>query len=440
MSASAIALLQRSTVIDFAHALVNAGLNRLLHSRDSDFVADAMKDVVNTLTTASELGVETPLQIQFDGAKLCHDGHILEGPSLQARSLLDCCEERNIAMLSFRRGLTIGEANRLFDLLLRPENVDALQRDHRDATLLAFGIHHVRITLQNPADPANRRIGLDEQGRALNHYQELADALQKNHRLAQGDHELATDATATAVERVGGAALMHDIGKSKVPQEILFKQGRLTKEEWHWMAQHPRLGAQILIEQHESVDPRAIGAAFCHHMGADGGGYPDPLLPTPPSATSRLIRVCDVFEALTAVRPYKRAMNPIEAFAIMFRNENDFDPHWLRRFANTLGLFPTGTRVQMQDGAEALVVKQTSDIRRPIIKLLTSAAGEALVSDQPDTLATGVPFEGTTPIIAGISTHERYLPVPDFDENDPAEAGPTAHGACLPQHPHDHSH
>tara|TARA_R110002096_G_scaffold23300_18_gene74189 strand:- start:1472 stop:2221 length:750 start_codon:yes stop_codon:yes gene_type:complete len=240
--------------------------------------------------------------------------------------------------------------------------------------------------------------------------------------------------------RVGGAALMHDIGKSKVPQEILFKQGRLTKEEWHWMAQHPRLGAQILIEQHESVDPRAIGAAFCHHMGADGGGYPDPLLPTPPSATSRLIRVCDVFEALTAVRPYKRAMNPIEAFAIMFRNENDFDPHWLRRFANTLGLFPTGTRVQMQDGAEALVVKQTSDIRRPIIKLLTSAAGEALVSDQPDTLATGVPFEGTTPIIAGISTHERYLPVPDFDENDPAEAGPTAHGACLPQHPHDHSH
>lgn len=491
MSAPTTGLLQRSAVIDFAHALVNAVLNRLLHARDSRFVSEAMQGVVTTLTLANELGAEEPLQLQVDGVRICHDGRALEGPSLQARSLLDRCADRNIAMLSFRRGLNSAEANRLFDLLLLPENIEALDRSHREATLLAFGIQHVRVTLQNPADPDNRRIALDEQGRALNSYQNLAEALQQNHRLAQGDHELAVDQAATAVERtvkdfdepsmllslamkddvdrftvghsvrvallalqvaramganreqlvhVGGAALMHDIGKSKVPQEILFKQGRLTEEEWQSMAQHPRLGAQILIEQHESVDPRTIGAAFCHHMGADGGGYPEPLMPTPPSSTSRLIRVCDVFEALTAVRPYKRALNPIEAFAIMFRDEANFDPQWLRRFAKTLGLFPTGTRVQMQDGANALVVKQTADIRRPIVQLITGAAGVELSSGQPDMLETGVLIDGQTPLIAGISTHDRYLPVPDFDEDDPAEVGPMAHDACLSQPPHDHQH
>lgn len=492
MSANSIALLQRSAVIDFAHALVNVVLNRMLHARDSRFVGEAIQDLVNTLTTASSLGVETPLQLQIDGLRLCHDGHALEGPSLQARSLLERCRERNIAMMSFEVGLTAVEANRFFDLLLLPENLEALDRNHREATFVALGIKHVRVTLQNPADPDNRRIALDDQGRALDHYQNLAAALQQNHRLAQGDHELAVDMTATTVERVvsdfeepsmllslsmkddvdrftvghsvrvallalqvaramganrdqlvhvGGAALMHDIGKSKVPQEILFKQGRLTEEEWQWMAQHPRLGAQILIEQHESVDPRTIGAAFCHHMGADGGGYPEPLMPTPPSAISRLIRVCDVFEALTAVRPYKRALTPIEAFAIMFRNENDFDAKWLRRFTRTLGLFPVGTRVQLQDGGDALVVKQTGDIRRPIVQRITGAGGETLSAGEPDQLEIGVAIDGQVPEIAGISTHDRYLPVPDFDEHDPAECGPMAHDACLAHGPdHDHEH
>ena len=482
---------QQSAVIDFAHALVNAMLNRLMHSRSSRFVVESMQEVVDALNIANQLGVEFPLQLQIDGRRLCHEGKSLEGPSLQARSLLEQCQQREIAMLAFRSGLSGPEINRLFDLLLLPENIEALNRNHREATLLAFGIQHVKVTLQTPADPDDRRIGLDDRGHALHRYQDLAEALQRNHRLAHRDHELAADITATAVERavldldepsmllslsmkddvdrftvghsvrvallalqvartmgasreqlvhIGSAALMHDIGKSKVPQEILFKQGRLTEEEWQWMAQHPRLGAQILIEQHESVDPRTIGAAFCHHMGPDGGGYPDPLVPTPPSATSRLIRVCDVFEALTAVRPYKKALTPIEAFAVMFREEKDFDSLWLRRFVQTLGLFPNGTRVEMIDGSHAVVVNQTNDVKKPRVQLLSGPGGESLSNGQPDMIHVGMPFEGQTPIIAGVSTHDRYLPVPDFDEDDPEEVGPSAHDACLAHDKHDHQH
>lgn len=492
MSATRSDSRQRDSVVNFAHSLVNAVLNRLLNDRDSEFVTQAMQEVVDALAATEAAGMELPLRLQIDGSRLCHDGRALDGPSLQARSLIERCNARKIAMLSFEAHLDANEINRIFDLLLLPENTNAFDRPHRDATLMAFGIRHFEVTLQDPADPTNRRVGLDDQGRALEQYQRLAEALQQNHRLAHGDHELAVDVTATAVERaivdfdepsmllslamkddcdrftvghsvrvallalqvartmgasrdqlvrIGGAALMHDIGKSKVPQEILFKQGRLTKEEWACMAEHPRLGAQLLIEQHENVDPLTIGAAFCHHMGPNGGGYPDPLMPTPPSATSRLIRVCDVFEALTAVRPYKRALTPIEAFAVMFRSEQDFDPQWLRCFVKTLGLFPNGTRITMADGADAVVVDQTSCITKPQVRLLSGPDGAQLPADHPELVVTGDPFEGVTPIIAGINLPDRYLPMPDFDEHDPAEpVGHTAHEACLAPHPHDHQH
>lgn len=483
---------RRNAVVNFAHALVNAVLNRLLHSRDSEFVLDSMREVVKDLQACRTAGIELPLQLQIDGSRMCHDGRPLDGPSLQARSLIERCNDRMIAMLSFGEQLDADEANRLFDLLLLPENANAFERNHREKTLLAFGIRNVKVTLQNPADPGDRRVALDDQGRAVKHYQDLAEALQQNHRLAHGDHELAVDATSTAVEhaimdleepsmllslamkddvdrftvghsvrvallalqvartmgatreqlvRVGGAALMHDIGKSKVPQEILFKQGRLDDDEWAAIAEHPRLGAQLLIEQHENVDPRTIGAAFCHHMGPNGGGYPDPLMPTPPSATSRLIRVCDVFEALTAVRPYKRALTPIEAFAVMLRNEQDFDPQWLHCFIKTLGLFPVGTHVQLNNGADAVVAEQTDCITKPKLRLITGPDGAALPPGHPELIIAGEAFEGSIPKIAAITMPDRHLPVPEFDEDDPAaEAGHTAHEACLAHHDHDCDH
>jgi len=229
---------------------------------------------------------------------------------------------------------------------------------------------------------------------------------------------------------VGTAALLHDIGKSKVPQEVLFKQGRLDTDEWRWMAQHPRLGAHLLLEQHADVGPHALGAAFCHHMGPTGCGYPTPALPFAPSGISRLIRVCDVFEALTSVRPYKRALTPLEAYAVMFRNEQDFDAHWLRRFVHALGLFPTGTRLLLDDGAEAIVIDQTDQPQSPVVRLLTASAGSPLPAGHPEVLRLGVQVDGVTRRIRGMCLHDRCLAVPDFAQHDP-QILTTAGNACL---------
>lgn len=473
--------LRTAAVVEFAHALIVAALNRMLHARDSAFVADALAELVATLRRAEQLGVDLPLALQFSEDRLHHDGAPLDGPSLQARSLLRRCRERGIAMLSFAPGLGVDEANRFLDLLLLPQNVGALARSNRDAALAALGIRHVLVTLRSPADPQDPTAHVDVGRRALHRYQDLADCLQQNHLRAHRDLELAVDAAADVVERtvaeldepsmllslatqddvdrftvghsvrvallalqvaralgasrdqlvqVGSAALLHDIGKSKVPQQVLFKQGRLTPDEWNAMAQHPRLGAQLLLEQHETVDARAIGAAFCHHMQPDGRGYPAPLLPAAPCGTSRLVRVCDVFEALTSVRPYKKALTPLEAYAVMFRNHRDFDGRWLRRFACTIGLFPTGSRVQLADGAEAMVVAQTGSPDRPVVRLLTGPGGGELPDGQPDRLVVGDAVDGVRTRILNLCTHDRFVAVPEFDD-DPQVLTQTPGHACL---------
>jgi putative nucleotidyltransferase with HDIG domain len=473
---------RRRAVTAFVDDLVTVTMTRRLHPAGGPLVTEAVRTLLQSLAQAAAAGVEMPLQLQFGDDRIHHDGEPLNGPSLQAGSLLRACAERQVAVLSFAAGLQADEVERCFDLLLLPQNHDALARDHRDHTLQALGIRHLRVTLRSPGDPCDRRSPLPGDPEALHRYQDLADSLQQNHVRAHRDQELGLDAVATVVERtlaqfeepstllalatqddvdrftvghsvrvallalqvaravgapreqlvhVGTAALMHDIGKSKVPLEVLWKRGSLTADEWQSMAQHPRLGAQILLEQHEDVDPSAVGAAFCHHMAPGGGGYPQPATPIVPSAISRLIRVCDVFEALTSVRPYKRALTPVEAYAVMFRNEHDFDPRWLRRFATVLGLFPTGTRVLLDDGAEGLVVRQSPCAHRPVVQLLSGSGGEPLPADCPDTLTIGTPWQGRTPRIAAVSTHDRCLVVPELEAEAPHILTTDASHGCL---------
>jgi len=471
---------QHHAVTDFVHNFVAASLNRQMHAPDSTFVLDSLQTVIESLRHCQDNGIEMPINLQLDDLVIHFDGEPLNGPSLQAGSLLRHCKDRCIATLSFGPGLTADEINRCFDLILLEVNRDALQRNTRDLAMQAFGIKHIDFTLDTPGDPTNRRqpVDYDSHSRSLRQYQNLAECLQQNHMLAYRDLELQIDEAAGIVERVlndleepstllslatqddvdrftvghsvrvallalqvarklgldreqlvsvGTAALMHDIGKSKVPQEILWKNGHLDKEEWRLMAQHPRLGAQLLLEQHTTIDPFAIGAAFCHHM-SPCGGYPKSALPIRPSGVSHLIRVCDVFEALTSVRPYKKALTPIEAYVVMFRHERDFHADWLRRFSHSIGLFPTGTRIMLDNGADGIVLAQSKEPSQPIVRLLTGAGGAALAADEPDRIVIGNMVEGKVRRVAAVSTHDRCVKVPEFD---PMATEMTTPNACL---------
>jgi putative nucleotidyltransferase with HDIG domain len=176
---------------------------------------------------------------------------------------------------------------------------------------------------------------------------------------------------------LGAAGLLHDVGKSKIPDEILFKPGRLTAEEFKVMQSHAALGAEILME-HKTVTSLDVACAWGHHIRHDGGGYPQNPSWGVRNRLTALLQVCDVFEALTAIRPYKAPMTPRAAFEIMLKDEGAFEPGVLHAFITCLGLYPAGNTVRMSNGAIATVVAAGADIERPQIRITHDPSGQAI--------------------------------------------------------------
>jgi hypothetical protein len=203
-----------------------------------------------------------------------------------------------------------------------------------------------------------------------------------------------------ALLELSAVGLLHDVGKSRVPEEILFKPGRLDAEERRAIERHAPLGARILLENRDA-GPLAVAAAWGHHQRHDGGGYPI----APPWAfrdrVTSLLHVCDVYEALTAVRPYKQALSPRRAFEIMLGKRGDFDPALLTAFVRALGLYPPGSLVRLVDGRRAVVLAAGPDIERPRLRLTHEADGLEIAPDDAPMLDLAGP-EGCDAAIAGI--------------------------------------
>ena len=176
---------------------------------------------------------------------------------------------------------------------------------------------------------------------------------------------------------IGTAALMHDIGKSTIPDEILLKKGKLTEEEYIIIRDHPRSGAEILSDQRE-ISALDLAACWGHHIRHDGGGYPaQPSWAVRHPVTS-LLQICDVFEALTAVRPYKEALDPQGAYTIMLADKGAFHPGLMAAFITMVGLYPPGTYVRLSDRRVGMVTEVGEHIDRPKILITSSKIGEEL--------------------------------------------------------------
>lgn len=171
---------------------------------------------------------------------------------------------------------------------------------------------------------------------------------------------------------VGTAALLHDVGKSKISNDILYKHGSLIPEERQLMQHHCRIGAEILLNQENST-PLDLAAAWGHHLRYDGKGYPEQPAWVPHHPVTALLHICDVFEALTAVRPYKAAMTPHHAFAIMLRDKGAYHPALLSSFIKIVGLYPPGTIVQLSDNSTAMVIKAGKAVDKPKVRIIKNS-------------------------------------------------------------------
>ena len=133
-------------------------------------------------------------------------------------------------------------------------------------------------------------------------------------------------------ENVTRAALLHDLGKAKIPLAILNKSGALTSEEVAIMRTHVRIGYELLHGQ-DDYEPKTLEVVLRHHELLDGSGYPDGLAGPQIDDLVRLVTICDVYAALIERRSYKEAMEPAPAFKILQEMEGKLEGALVRAFA-----------------------------------------------------------------------------------------------------------
>lgn len=175
------------------------------------------------------------------------------------------------------------------------------------------------------------------------------------------------------IEELATGALLHDIGKIQIPDDILNKPGKLTDQEYKVIQDHARFSKEIL--EQAGLQGIAVDIAGFHHERLDGTGYPFGKQANEISPYVRMASIVDVYDALTAERVYKAGMEPIKAFKILKDGCPDsFDGELLTKFIQCIGVHPVGTLVKLSSQKVGLVTKSNpSSPLKPQVKTFYNA-------------------------------------------------------------------
>ena len=182
----------------------------------------------------------------------------------------------------------------------------------------------------------------------------------------------AMDYPESRLNELAVGALMHDVGKLQVGQNLLIKPDKLTDEEMVQMRRHPWLGFEILRAQRGQLSISSIHVALQHHEKYDGTGYPRGLAGTDIHEFSRIVSMVDVYDAVTSDRPYRKALLPHEAYELMLvSGSQHFDPEILPIFLGKIALYPVGTAVRLNTGDIGVVtLVEPGWPTRPVVRLI----------------------------------------------------------------------
>ena len=183
------------------------------------------------------------------------------------------------------------------------------------------------------------------------------------------------------VYNIGIAGLLHDMGKSKIPSEILNKPARLTKDEFEVMKKHSELGYKIL-EKKKEFNMAISLAVLQHHEKMNGNGYPFGYQEDKICPYAKILSVADVYDALVTERPYKKSFSQRTAVEMIMSMTAKLDITAMRSFMESVILYPVDSTVQLSNGENARVVENRAhSVLRPTVVGLKSGIVYNLTDD-----------------------------------------------------------
>lgn len=192
------------------------------------------------------------------------------------------------------------------------------------------------------------------------------------------------------VRAAGLAGLLHDLGKAMIPMSVLNKPGKLTDAEFDIVKSHPVRGWEMLKEAN-AVEASVLDACLHHHEKVDGTGYPDKLKGDQISVIAKMTAICDVYDAITSDRPYKRGWDPSESIRRMAEWTSDhFDARLFQAFVKSIGIYPVGSLVRLNSGRIGVVTEQgKQSLTAPVVRVFFSTKSDLRIP--PEDLDLGAP-------------------------------------------------
>ncbi len=184
------------------------------------------------------------------------------------------------------------------------------------------------------------------------------------------------------IEEVAYCALLHDVGKIRVPSEILNKEGALSNDEFVVMKKHTVFGRAVLMASNAMLTP-AVDVAYSHHERVDGSGYPRKLPRENIPQLAKIIAITDAYDAITSARCYSRARSPFEALTIIYDNSGrQFDEKLSEKFVACVGVYPPGSIVEMTNGEVGIVLSAHPDHKLKPRVIMTRDAAKTPCSER----------------------------------------------------------
>lgn len=204
------------------------------------------------------------------------------------------------------------------------------------------------------------------------------------------------------IKEIGIGALLHDVGKAKVPDAVLNKPAKLTEAEFAKMKSHV-VQSILILQNTPGISQIALDVAGQHHERFDGTGYPNKLKGAEISLYGRMAAIVDVYDAISSDRVYHKGMSPTAALGRLLEwSKYHFDPALVRAFVKCVGIYPTGTLVRLKSDRLGVVLEQHPDkLLQPRVKLIYHAAKRYYLEPEVIDLA----WQGCQDRVIG---HEEY--------------------------------